>query len=83
MAGIRQTRAHTFATGRGRDPPWPGPNLVYDRVLEPGHPEVHALGENLVADTADPVEDDSTMTTINCKSSACYIKVLLCIYGTQ
>lgn len=46
----------------------PRPDVVDDRVLEPGHAEVQPLAVRVVADAADAVKDDRAVTTVDCEN---------------
>lgn len=41
------------------------PHIVYDSLLQPRDEEVRALTHNLLLDSANPVEDDGSCTTLD------------------
>ena len=48
-----------------RDLARPGPDVVDDRILEPGHAKMQAFGVDLILDASKTRENDGSVTSLN------------------
>lgn len=62
---------HVLRSRRGADAARAGSHIVDDGVLQERHQEVSALGNNVVFDSDEAVEDDGAVTSLDCKAQMC------------